>query len=295
MKFSKKICLIAGVALFGCSLICGCGAKKDPEPTVRVTVPVTTDTKHPSEYTWEEYMAMTEAEKQEFQKKFGSAEIFEAWKEAVMQQDTRPECPWDDPGAKQPADYTWEEFQALSPECQIIFQSDLGEEAFASWMDQAKSQPEEYPWDADGAKRPADYTWEEFEALSAEHQIAFQNALGAESFASWMDQAQSQPEEYPWDADGSKQPADYTWEEFEALSAEHQMAFQSALGEEGFGAWMDRIQSLHEGYPWDAPGAKQPADYTWEEFEALSGEHQIAFQNVLGMESFDAWLNRVNP
>ena len=46
--------------------------------------------------------------------------------------------------------------------------------------------------------------------------------------------------------------------------------------------------------PWDN-GGKQPLDYTWEEFVALSMEHQIAFQFAMGFEEFEAWLNRVNP
>ena len=64
---------------------------------------------------------------------------------------------------------------------------------------------------------------------------------------------------------------------------------------EAFDAWMNQAQSEPAEYPWDEPGAKQPADYTWEEFEALSPEHQIVFQTVLGMEAFEAWMNRVNP
>ena len=46
--------------------------------------------------------------------------------------------------------------------------------------------------------------------------------------------------------------------------------------------------------PWDN-GGKQPLEYTWEEFEALSMERQIAFQFAMGFEEFEAWLNRVNP
>ena len=241
MKFTKKICLLAGMALLGCALICGCGGKNDPETSAPVTVPTVSDTKQPSEYTWEEYMAMTEEEKLEFEQKFGSREVFEAWMEAALQENTKVECPWDTPGAKQPADYTWAEFEALTGEQQIAFQNTLGAEAFAAWMDQAQSRPEEYPWNAPGAKQPADYTWAEFEALSPEHQMAFQNTLGAEGFAAWMDQSQSQPAEYPWDERGAKQPEDYTWAEFEALSGEHQIAFQKVLGMDAFDAWLNRV------------------------------------------------------
>ena len=36
------------------------------------------------------------------------------------------------------------------------------------------------------------------------------------------------------------------------------------------------------GMPWEKPGAKKPADYTWEEFLNLSGEEQLAFPNANG-------------
>lgn len=295
MKYTRKICLIAGTALLCCALICGCGAKEEQPPTETVTVPTIIGTKQPSQYTWEEYLAMTDEEKQAFQERFGSEEVFEAWMEKALQEDTKVECPWDAPGAKQPEGYSWEEFEALSGELQIAFQKVMGEDAFSVWMSQVQNQPEDNPWDAPGAKQPSDYTWAEFEALSAEHQIAFQNALGIEAFEAWMNQTQSQPEEYPWDKPGAKQPEDYTWEEFEALSAEHQTAFQNDLGGEAFEAWMNQAQSQQGEYPWEKPGAKQLEDYTWEEFEALSGEHQIVFQNVMGEEAFEAWLYRVNP
>ena len=42
--------------------------------------------------------------------------------------------------------------------------------------------------------------------------------------------------------------------------------------------------------PWDSPGAKQPADYTWEEFLALSPELQIVFQNAMGADAFEEWM-----
>ena len=241
MKVTKKICLIAATALLGCALLWGCGSNGKQPPTETVTVPTVDSVKQPSEYTWQEYIAMTEEEQLEFQKSFGSPAVFDAWMEAALREDTKVECPWDTPGAKQPEDYTWEEFEALSGELQIAFQKALGTELFETWLNQAQSQPVEYPWDEPGAKQPADYTWEEFEALSGEYQIAFQNVLGEEAFESWLNQAQSQQVEYPWDEPGAKQPADYTWEEFEALSPEHQIAFQTVLGMEAFETWMNRV------------------------------------------------------
>ena len=77
------------------------------------------------------------------------------------------------------------------------------------------------------------------------------------------------------------------------MTAAQQMAFQNYLGAEGFEAWLNRVQNQTEQNPWEEPGAKKPEDYTYEEFEALTGAQQIAFQNYLGEAGFEAWLNRV--
>ena len=37
-----------------------------------------------------------------------------------------------------------------------------------------------------------------------------------------------------------------------------------------------------EKMPWEAPGSKQPAEYTWTEFEALSAAHKEAFIATFG-------------
>lgn len=98
----------------------------------------------------------------------------------------------------------------------------------------------------------------------------------------------------PWDSFGSKKPKDYTWEEFEALTAEQSIAFQNYLGESGFEAWMQEAQNqITIPVPWEEDGAKQPEDYTWEEFEALTPEQSIAFQNSFdSFEDFDAWMQK---
>ena len=184
----------------------------------------------------------------------------------------------------------------MTEEEALEFQKSFGSiEEFEAWIEQSMSYTIEYPWDIPGGKLPEEYTWEEFEALSSEHQIGFQNVLGMEAFDAWMEQAQSQPEEYPWDAPGAKQPEEYTWEEFEALSPNHQIRFQNVMGSEAFEAWMEQAQNLPVEYPWEASGAKPLEEYTWVEFEALSPEYQIEFQFAMGMEAFEAWMEQVNP
>lgn len=246
--------------------------------------------KQPADYSWEEYEELTTAQQIAFQR-YLDLEAFSEWLYRVQSQ--MEDIPWNEPGAKQPADYTWAEFENLTGAQQMLFQYHLGAENFSKWMENAQTQVETNPWDAPGAKQPADYTIAEFEALTGSQQMAFQNHLGAAAFDSWLkkDQDQSQSKANPWDAPGAKQPAEYTMGEFEALTASQKMDFQNYLGSAGFDAWLNKYQSQMEANPWDTPGAKQPAEYTWEEFEALAGAQQMAFQNHLGAEDFETWLN----
>jgi hypothetical protein len=216
--------------------------------------------------------------------------------------------PWEQSGAKQPEDYTWEEFLNLSPELQVAFQYAFGSaDGFEEWMNRVQpTEPEQvvYPWAQPGAKQPEDYTWEEFLALSPELQMPFQDAFGSSNaFEAWMNRAhptnpETEQNGYPWEQPGAKQPVNYTWEEFLALSPELQIAFQGAFGsEESFEDWLNRTQPTNpeqSGYPWDQPGAKRLEDYTWEEFLALSPELQISFQNSFSSTgALEEWLDRV--
>ena len=244
--------------------------------------------KQPQDYTWAEYTALTETQQAAFQDHLGAAGL-DTWLRKVTA------IPWEKPGAKQPKDYTLQEYEKLTLAQQLAFRLHLGTEGFEEWLLTDQSPKEDNPWEKPGAKQPNDYTWEEFSALTIDQQIAFQNYLGDAGFEAWLNKVQSQMAGNPWEKPGAKQPADYTWAEFEALTAEQQMAFQNHLTAEGFEAWREKAQSQSGSNPWEAPGAKQPNDYTWAEFEALTGEQQIAFQNYLGAEKFDAWMNRVLP
>ena len=139
------------------------------------------------------------------------------------------------------------------------------------------------------------YTWEEFENMSAEEQMAFQNSFESiEAFDTWLQSVQPIEQiDVPWE-NGGKQPDEYTLEEFEALPVELQMAFQNAFENiDAFSAWMDRVQTDWSiEVPWE-DGGKELTAYTWEEFENLTGEQQMAFQNSFeSFEQFDAWLQQ---
>ena len=82
----------------------------------------------------------------------------------------------------------------------------------------------------------------------------------------------------PWE-NGGKQPVEYTYEEFLALTPGQQMAFQNSFGSlEAFDEWLQNAQGMvTEELPWEN-GGKQPSEFTYAEFEALSPAQQIAFQ-----------------
>ncbi len=235
---------------------------------------------------------MTEAEQTAFQSCLGS-EGLDTWLRKVTT------IPWDEPDTKQPEEYTLEEYEDLTEAQQLAFRNHLGVEEFAAWLLEAETPKEEWPWEKPGAKRPENYTWEEYEALTINQQMAFQDYLGEAGFEAWLKKVQDQVSVNPWEVPGAKQPEDYTWAEYEALTADQQMAFQMYLGAEKFEAWMNKAQSKNDKNPWEVPGAKQPEDYTWAEFQALTADQQMAFQNYLGSEAFEVWLNgaqaEVNP
>lgn len=261
--------------------------------------------KQPTEYTWDEYEALTPAQQIAFQNSFASFEAFEEWMKRVLPE--AESLPWKN-GGKQPSEYTWAEYEALTPAQQMAFQNSFANvDAFNDWMQKAQGnqnfdEPERpsYPWE-NGGKLPSAYTWAEYEALTPDQQMAFQNWFASvDEFAAWMKHAQGtddSDEEYlPWEH-GGKQPDQYTWAEFEALTPSQQMAFQNWFASiDDFESWMRKAQgdsSAEDKMPWEEPGAKQPDQYTWAEFEALTPSQQMAFQNwFASIDAFDAWMQK---
>ena len=99
----------------------------------------------------------------------------------------------------------------------------------------------------------------------------------------------------PWE-NSDKQPKDYTYEEFEELTAEQQLEFQDSFETiDEFNQWLNEAQWVSVEVPWD-DGGKSPSEYTWEEFEALSDEQQIVFQNSFeDNKDFEEWYYKVSP
>lgn len=265
VKVRKKLLLliIPFLTIFLIAAIWFAWKGNDPSPAEvpeeAVQTPWNEGGKPPSEYTWAEYEALSDLQKEAFYESFASAEEFDLWLTAAggvtVPEETPPELPWEKE-EKQPQDYTWEEYEGLDPEVKdAFFESFAASDDFDQWKAVAQEETlpkenlQEYPWEVE-KKQPADYTWEEYQKLDeAVKDAFFESFETAESFEQWLDRVKPDiPEEtppseeavtqLPWES-GGKKPEDYTWEEFEELTPEQQeeffLSFSSA---EAFEDWM---------------------------------------------------------
>lgn len=172
--------------------------------------------------------------------------------------------------------------------------NEKAESAATQISQEVPSEEGKLPWSEEDAKQPSDYTMEEFNALSGEEQIKFQQEFEShEEFDEWLQDAAAQEDSYlPWDKEGAKQPPEYTLEEFNALSGEEQIKFQQYFDSiDDFNEWLKMAENSQLVMPWDKEGAKSPSDYTWEEFLALGKEEQIMFQRSFDTkDGFEKWL-----
>jgi hypothetical protein len=259
--------------------------------------------KKPSEYTWDEYEALTDYQKSQFKKYFGSEEAFEGWMNWAQgsNEDHQEELPWEN-GGKQPSEYTLIEFEALTNYQKKAFVESFGSEAaFERWLEAAKGSEgsaEYLPWE-NGGKQPSEYTLEEFEALTDYQKKAFVDSFGSEAkYKDWLNKAQATQNDstkLPWE-NGGKQPSEYTLEEFEALTDYQKKAFVDSFGSEAaFERWLSQAQEPEnddEQLPWEN-GGKQPSEYTLEEFEALTDYQKKAFVDSFGSEAaFERWYEK---
>ena len=148
----------------------------------------------------------------------------------------------------------------------------------------------------------SDVTWDDFCAMTEEEIqefiASFENYA---DFEKWLERMQKDTPEndakYPWEEPGAKQPKDYTWDEFSSLNEEQMDAFIASFeSSAAFERWAEKVQNAGPGYqyPWEKAGAKQPNDYTWDEFSDLSDDEMAAFMDWFGSEeSFEAWLEKV--
>lgn len=263
------------------------------------------DLNTPGDLTWEEYQALSLEEQDAFADKFASLEEFEAWLELVKPQEGEATIGnWDKPG-KDPDQYTWEEYEALSREEQeAFFQWFATKAEFNAWLEAAKPQESSglaADWNKPD-KNPDQYTWKEYEALSPEEQEAFFQWFATRAdFEAWMEAVKPAESTEPapeWNKPGKK-PNEYSWEEYQALSYEEQDAFFLWFGSaNAFEAWMEAVKPPESTEPapnWNKPG-KKPSEYTWEEYQNLSQKDQDAFFLWFdSTDAFEAWMNSVKP
>ena len=274
-----------------------------PEETVAPVKAWDKTGKKPNEYTWAEYQALNAEDKESFYYWFESVEAFLTWERANNPVSVVTEVSKWNKAGKEPKDYTWEEYEALSGEDQERFYQWFGSKAaFENWVASAKPKETVAPigqWDKAG-KPPREYTWEEYEALSDVDQEKFDQWFGTRAnFEAWMVSVkpkETAPVEEGWNKTG-KQPDQYTWEEFEGLTAQEQDQFYQWFGtQEAFEAWMTSVKPVENVAEdnWNKAG-KQPDQYTWEEYQALTPEEQDTFFLwFASVEAFEQWMNAAN-
>ena len=224
------------------------------------TAPWETGGKAPADYTWEEYLNLDDALKDTFFESFESSQEFDEWMAAVGQtQELEVQAlkfPWN-AGGKQPSDYTWAEYTSLDESLKdAFFESFDSIEAFDLWLNSVNTEVVTEGTDSSTAelplaKAPDEYTWEEYDALSAEEKDLFYESFPeADAFERWLSFAKPQDsrnedlssdtsdEPSPWNMTG-KMPGEFTWEEFEQLTPEQQEAFFLSFDSaEAFEEWM---------------------------------------------------------
>ena len=206
-----------------------------------------TGAKQPNEYSWTEYEALTDNQKQAFENTFDSTEAFDTWLEQAHEDffDSL-DLPWKN-GGKQPSEYTYAEYEALTTIQQVAFQNHLGSDVFEDWLKKTQgneSGANNLPWE-NGGKQPDEYTYAEYETLTAAQQISFKKYLGNEGFLEWLQKVtenESGVNNLPWE-NGGKQPSEYTYIEYEALTVEQQLAFKNHLGSEVFTEWLQKAEA----------------------------------------------------
>lgn len=114
------------------------------EEQAQIEKPWENDGKSVSEYTWEEFEALSLELKDAFFEAFESVEDFEAWMNNAQQEEpAQIEEPWEN-GGKPVSEYTWAEFEALSLEQKdAFFEAFESVEAFEVWMNSAQLDNED--------------------------------------------------------------------------------------------------------------------------------------------------------
>ena len=130
------------------------------------------------------------------------------------------------------------------------------------------------PWEEPGAKQPQNYTWAEFEALSDVQKDAFFDSFSTpEELDKWLAKQGFKPEDNNGNGTQSGNQG-----------GNH--------GSDGMATGDPDVQIM----PWEEPGAKQPEEYTWEEYQKLSKAQKEIFPDAFATpDGYDNWLASVKP
>ena len=256
--------------------------------------------KCPADYTWPEFEALTIPQQDAFIEWFGNVLDFEAWMEVVRAQSDAPGAmPWEEAG-KSPVDYTWAEFERLTVDQQNVFIERFGSpESFEEWMEAVHpelSNEAVIPWVND-KRQPDVYTASEFEALTPYQQGRFLAWFDTEdALAKWLDSVYmiDLEAEQPKEAEHAAELNKGAWTKYEKMTSVQRILFFMGFGSANdFLQWVEAAKPddiLDVPMPWDNT-KKQPAEYTWEEYEALPVQLQDAFFAWFeSAELFEAWM-----
>ncbi len=141
------------------------------------------------EYTWEQYELLTPEEKMVFPDFFNSMEEYNAWYESVKPKDDGDSiAPTINLNGKEPTGFTWEEYQNLTPEEQMLFPDYFDSmEEYNNWYKSVKPKDDDnntVPTINLNGKEPTDFTWEEYQSLTIDERAIFPDYF--ESFGEYQ-------------------------------------------------------------------------------------------------------------
>lgn len=225
----------------------------------------------------------------------------------------------DDPKAgdflngRAPSDFTWEEYQNLTPDQQAAFPDYFESlDAYKSWFEAASDSMEIIPLEDDylNGRDPASFTWKEFTRLTPDQQAEFPDCFESlDAYQAWYqsvcENAAENEEEIHLDNDflDGKKPTDFTWEEYQNLTTEQQAVFPDYF--ESLDAYQSWCESVHPIEAADTDesileddylNGKDPANFTWEEYQNLTPDQQAMLPDYF--ESYDAfleWKDKTEP
>ncbi|MBE6598027.1 MAG: hypothetical protein E7638_01145 [Ruminococcaceae bacterium] len=186
------------------------------------------------------------------------------------------DMPWEKDGAKQPEDYTKEEYMALTTEQKAAFEAffPLPEE-FDAWLVRV------------GLKAPEEVETEDPDLPD------FDDVYIPE-------EDEKEDDSMPWLEPGAKAHGDYTKADYDKLNNKQKELFLAFFeNPEDCEAWMIKYGlkdpaeedtkpsgtinpddfDIPDMMPWDQPGGKMPEEYTAAEYNALTPEQKQAFQD----------------